>query len=69
MTKKQKQTSATNKRYVAKKRKATPAWSAWRGMKKRCYYENHPHYKYYGGKGVTVCDRWLEHTTGFPNFL
>jgi hypothetical protein len=31
----------------------------------RCTYEKHPHFKRYGGKGVTVCERWLS----FANFL
>lgn len=29
------------------------------GMKQRCYNKNNPNYKYYGAKGVTVCDEWL----------
>lgn len=31
----------------------------WQHMKDRCYNPNHVHYKYYGARGVTVCDRWL----------
>lgn len=26
----------------------------------RCYYKSNTHYKYYGAKGVTICDRWRE---------
>lgn len=29
------------------------------GMKKRCYDESHKSYKYYGGKGITICNEWL----------
>lgn len=28
------------------------------GMKSRCYNPNNQHYKYYGAKGITVCDEW-----------
>jgi len=36
----------------------------WKNMKKRCYNANVPEYKYYGGRGITVCDRWMK----FENF-
>jgi hypothetical protein len=35
-------------------------------MKTRCYNKNEPAYPRYGGKGVKVCDRWLN---SFPAFL
>lgn len=34
--------------------------TTWHGMMARCYNKNQWSYKYYGGKGVSVCDRWLE---------
>lgn len=43
-------------------------YSSWIGMKQRCYNVNNTHYKYYGGRGVTVCDRWLGED-GFINFI
>lgn len=39
---------------------------AWVEMKKRCYNNNYKGYKNYGGRGIIVCDRWLE---SFTNFL
>ena len=45
-----------------------PLHEVWRGMVKRCYYEKHPQYKNYGGRGIKVCDRWLG-VDGFDNFL
>ena len=33
-------------------------------MKSRCLRETDPAYKNYGGRGITVCDRWLV----FENF-
>ena len=29
------------------------------GMKQRCYNPSNQHYKYYGERGITVCDEWL----------
>lgn len=29
------------------------------GMKYRCYSPNYKGYKNYGGRGITVCDQWL----------
>jgi hypothetical protein len=34
-------------------------YNSWRGMKDRCSNPNHVFYKYYGGKGITVCEEWL----------
>ncbi len=33
-------------------------YSVWRGMINRCYNKNLISYKDYGGRGITVCDRW-----------
>lgn len=30
----------------------------WREMRNRCYNENTPNYKYYGGRGISVCEEW-----------
>ena len=34
-------------------------YSVWHNMKNRCANENVPAYKNYGGRGIRVCDRWL----------
>ena len=31
----------------------------WSGMKDRCFNKNEQDYPYYGGAGITVCERWL----------
>lgn len=36
-----------------------PEYRAWTAMKQRCYNPNFEHYALYGGRGITVCDEWL----------
>lgn len=35
-----------------------PLSVVWRAMMDRCYKEKCDHYKYYGARGITVCDEW-----------
>lgn len=42
----------------------TPIYYVWKNMRRRCTVINHPAYKYYGARGITVCQRWLD----FNNF-
>lgn len=37
----------------------------WCGMISRCKNKNVPNYKKYGGRGITICERWSK----FENFL
>lgn len=41
-------------------------YKTWVSMKERCLNPNHKFYKNYGGRGIKVCDRWIN---SFPNFL
>lgn len=43
----------------------TRIYNIYLGMVSRCTKEYNPTYKYYGARGVKVCDRWLE---SFENF-
>lgn len=36
----------------------TRIYKIWESMKNRCYCKGETSYKYYGAKGVTVCDEW-----------
>lgn len=38
-------------------------YSVWAGMHSRCNCEKNTAYKYYGRKGVTVCDEWNKYET------
>lgn len=42
-----------------------PIYHTWIAMKRRCANKNNSDYKYYGGKGIRVCEEWL---TDFKNF-
>lgn len=37
----------------------------WRSMKHRCNNPNAHYYKYYGGRGIKVCDEWLNNFDSF----
>lgn len=56
--------------YVAKKSTThgatgTKALSVWKNMMRRCFSPTTDTYKHYGGRGITVCERWRK----FENFL
>lgn len=44
----------------------TAEYRAWQDMKDRCHNPSSPVARWYGERGITVCDRWLE---SFENFL
>jgi hypothetical protein len=46
----------------------SPTYTSWKGMVRRCMNERSPDWKYYGARGITICDRWLG-PGGFVNFL
>jgi len=43
----------------------TPTYSSWQSMLRRCLTPSTKGFKYWGGSGVTVCERWMD----FSNFL
>jgi hypothetical protein len=36
----------------------TQLYSVWQAMKARCYGTTTRHYKWYGAKGIIVCEKW-----------
>lgn len=42
-----------------------PLYTVWRGMMNRCYYPRSVGFKNYGGRGISVCERWMN----FENFF
>jgi hypothetical protein len=45
-----------------------PLYGTWTTMHQRCTNPNARGYERYGGRGITVCERWRG-PDGFPNFL
>jgi len=37
----------------------SPEYLSWKGMKARCSNPKQPNWRWYGGRGITVCDRWV----------
>lgn len=44
----------------------TPEYAAWQQMKDRCKNPKSAQWKNYGGRGIKVCQRWLD---SFDNFI
>ena len=47
------------------KNKEHRLWNRWKSMKDRCLNKNNKAYKNYGGRGITICERWLK----FENYV
>ena len=44
---------------AARNNEMTGEYRSWRAMKCRTTNPNDPYYKIYGGRGITVCERWI----------
>jgi len=45
--------------------KITPEYKSWCAMKQRCTNSKHRFFRDYGGRGITICERWRV----YANFL
>lgn len=45
--------------------KRNPTYMLLNNIKARCYKETHVSYHNYGGRGISVCDEWLDHPKNF----
>ena len=52
-------------KYTGVTKKNKRLYRIWIGVKTRCYNPNSGNYKYYGEKGITVCDEWLHNFQAF----
>lgn len=48
-------------------RSKCPEYMAWIDMRRRVFNRGHKYYKDYGGRGITVCKRWLSFETFFKD--
>lgn len=49
----------------AKKNNRHPLYGVWGSMKRRCYSPKSQYYPIYGGRGITVCDEWINDFSAF----
>ena len=45
-----------------------PLYKKWLNMRQRCNNPKSTYYKYYGGRGIRVCDEWSLRGKGYKNF-
>ena len=45
-----------------------PLYRVWQGMKARCMYPRHQFWRYYGGRGISVCDEWVRSFKSFQDW-
>lgn len=43
----------------------TPEYRVWSRIRQRCHNKKHDSYKNYGGRGITVCDKWNNNFIAF----
>jgi len=46
-----------------------PIYRTWKGMMERCYNPKNKRYIRYGGRGITVCDRWQDVKHSLPTCI
>ncbi len=51
--------------HASHRRRHTTEYEIWLNMRRRCFDPTNHAYHNYGGRGITVCDRWLS----FENFF
>lgn len=54
-----------NRSHGESKARTTKEYRTWAQMRGRCYNKKHDSFNNYGGRGITVCERWKK----YQNFL
>ncbi|MGL4453134.1 MAG: hypothetical protein ACRCTZ_18385 [Sarcina sp.] len=57
-----------NKDSKYKDKKSQRLLSIWTAMKDRCYSEKNKKYEYYGGRGISICQEWLDDYSKFEKW-
>ena len=59
-------TIAVNKRVKIKHNEShSSLYGRWIDMKQRCYNQKTKNFRWYGAKGITVCEEWKDNSTAF----
>lgn len=58
--------AALGKSFITHGMRHTPEYNIWCHIKQRCYNPKNKKFKYWGGRGVTMCERWR---SSFENFF
>lgn len=53
------QSDIVRKMHEVHRSSSSRLYSIYNGMKNRCYNQHTSNYKYYGGRGITICAEWL----------
>ena len=56
----------TRKNRMSHGKSESRTYAAWCNMKQRCLNRSNNHYRYYGGRGIQICERWKN---SFESFL
>jgi hypothetical protein len=65
----QKEKSYRNGLFTSNDKEKELMYARYKNMKRRCYRKENDNYYLYGGRGIIVCDRWMEpNGMGFVNF-
>ena len=59
---------AITKHGLTKLGQESPLYSIWENVKQRCLNKKCIHYKYYGGRGITICQEWESNFKAFHDW-
>jgi len=51
--------------HAARGKRRIPEYNSWKAMRDRCLRTNNDAFAHYGGRGITICERWQS----FESFL
>lgn len=56
-------------RFSEHRKTNTRVYRIWRNMKTRCNNPKHKHFHHYGGRGITICEEWLNSFEAFFDYV